>query len=411
MTGDYWYRLSYFVFLIQNLNQHYLEEHKNGEPMTNKKVTGPENTIKIEKGVPLKNSINRESIRHDALIIQSVYPVFPVDEFVDATVDDSWDDLELMARGRKLTESLVKYLPADYKEALEIIDKIVDNHAMDITVMGMSFPDYVEINGLGEENFDFSMDALEKYTTYWSSEFAVRPFIINHEERMMKKMYLWSKHENEHVRRLSSEGCRPQLPWAQSLPAFKKDPAPIFPILEQLKTDPSQYVRKSVANNMNDISKTHPELVAKLAKDWYGQNEYTDWIIKHGCRTLLKKGNRHVLDIFGYHDAAIQVEGLSADAKSISIGEDMIFSFTINAKEDTKIRIEYGIDYVKASGKRSRKIFQISESSLKENVKKEYNKKHSFADVSTRKHYPGKHSFTLIVNGVEKGTLDFDLNK
>jgi 3-methyladenine DNA glycosylase AlkC len=227
---------------------------------------------------------------------------------------------------------------------------------------------------------------------------------------MMAQMYAWSKHESEHVRRLSSEGCRPALPWASALNSFKKDPTSILLILEQLKADSSIHVRKSVANNLNDISKTCPDLVVKLAKDWYGKNEYTNWIVKHGCRTLLKKGNPEVLAIFGLHDvASVVVEDFALGAKPIFIGDDISFSFVILAKEATKVRLEYGIDYVKSAGKRNRKIFQISEIALKENQKKFYTKKHSFADVSTRKHYLGIHSITLIVNGVERGKLDFEL--
>ena len=146
----------------------------------------------------------------------------------------------------------------------------------------------------------------------------------------MEQMYLWSRHENEHVRRLASEGCRPSLPWGQALVRFKKDPAPILPILQQLKADPSPYVRKSVANNLNDISKTHPDLVVKMAKEWYGENEFTDWIVKHGCRTLLKNGNCEVLAIFGYHNAdCIHVSSFQLGKTSISLGEDLTFSFYI----------------------------------------------------------------------------------
>jgi len=228
---------------------------------------------------------------------------------------------------------------------------------------------------------------------------------------MMAQMLAWSKHENEHVRRLSSEGCRPALPWAVALPKFKKNPSPVLPILEQLKADPSQYVRKSVANNLNDISKTHPDLVAKIAKDWYGDNEHTNWIVKHACRTLLKKGHRDVLAIFGYDDvSSVEVKDFALGAESVSIGEDINFSFKISTKEATKVRLEYGIDYMKANGKRSRKIFQLSESLSKENESKAYTRKHSFADLSTRKHYPGTHSITLIVNGAERGTLDFEVS-
>jgi 3-methyladenine DNA glycosylase AlkC len=229
---------------------------------------------------------------------------------------------------------------------------------------------------------------------------------------MMAQMHAWSKQDNEHIRRLSREGCRPSLPWGMALNSFKKDPAPVLPILEQLKTDPSAYVRNSVANNLNDISKTHPDLVVKIAKGWYGKNEHTDWIVKHGCRTLLKKGNREVLAIFGYDDiTSVDVQDFALGATSVSFGGDITFSFTILTKEATKVRLEYGIDYMKANGKQNRKIFQISEVSLKGNEKKFYTKNHSFADLSTRKHYPGTHSITLIVNGVERGKLDFELNK
>ena len=226
----------------------------------------------------------------------------------------------------------------------------------------------------------------------------------------MEQMSAWAGHANEHVRRLASEGCRPRLPWGQALPRFKKDPSPVLGILEQLKADPSLYVRKSVANNLNDISKTHPELVAGIAKDWYGRDARTDWIVKHGCRTLLKKGNREVMDLFGFAAPdRVKVYGFALGAASVAIGQEMTFSFTVETEAAAKVRLEYGIDYRKANGRQSRRIFQISELSFKEHTKKAYTKTHSFADVSTRKHYPGPHSVTLIVNGTERGTLNFEV--
>ena len=354
-----------------------------------------------------KNMLNLDSVTVFAKAIQSVYKEFPVDEFIKSTVDETWNDLELMARGKKVTVNMKAYLPQDYSEALSIMDKAI---VVSDDFFKLCFPTYVEMYGQDDENWDLSMHAMELYTQYSSSEFAVRPFIIKHEKRMMEQMYTWSKHENEHVRRLSSEGCRPALPWGQALVSFKKDPSPILPILEQLKADPSAYVRKSVANNLNDISKTHPDLVAKLAKEWYGKHEYTDWIVKHGCRTLLKKGNRDVLAIFGFHDvSSVDAHNFALDKNSVAIGEEFTFSFDIHTKEATKVRLEYGVDFVKSNGKRNRKIFQISEISFANNQKKAYSKKHSFEDLSTRKHYPGSHSITLIVNGTERGTLDFEL--
>ena len=357
---------------------------------------------------PLKNMYNHNSLREIALIIQSIHASFQVDEFLKSVMDETWGDLELKARVRKISISLGKYLPSDYREALAIIDKVVS--ICPPGFLGIFFIDFVEVYGQDETDWDLSISALERYTIYWSSEFAVRPFIIKHEERMMAQMYAWSKHKNEHIRRLACEGCRPSLPWGQALVKYKKDPTLILPILEQLKTDPSLYVRKSVANNLNDISKTHPDLVAKFAKNWYGKNEYTDWIVKHGCRTLLKKGNRDVLAIFGYNDVtSIDIYDFALDKMSISIGEDFTFLFAIFTKKATKVRLEYGIDYIKSNGKRNRKIFQISEISLKENEKKYYTKKHSFEDLTTRKHYPGIHSIVLIVNGIEREKLDFEL--
>jgi len=358
----------------------------------------------------LKNVYNYESLRELALDIQSVYNAFQVDGFLQSTMDGTWDDLELKDRIYQISINLGKYLPAEYSAAIGVIDKVVVNYGSWLDGFGGFFPIFVELYGQDEINWELSIAALERYTQYASSELAVRPFIMKHEERMMAQMLAWSRHESEHVRRLASEGCRPQLPWAPALPKFKTDPSPILPILEQLKTDPSPHVRKSVANNLNDISKTHPDLVAKLAKEWYGENEHTNWIVKHGCRTLLKKGNREVLAIFGYDDiTSIEVEGFTLGETSVPIGADMPFSFSVSVKQAAKVRLEYGIDYMKSNGKRNRKIFQISEVSLKENERKVYERKHSFADVSTRKHYPGIHSIALIVNGVERGKLDFEL--
>ena len=359
---------------------------------------------------PLKNLLNHNLLNEVACDIQSVYPPFQVDAFLKSTMDETWDALELKDRVYKIAVNLGTYLSADYATAIGVIDKVVMNYGNWLEGFSWFFPTFVEVYGQDEKDWEVSMGALERYTIYASSEMAVRPFIIKHEKRMMEQMYAWSKHEDELVRRLSCEGCRPALPWAPALNSFKKDPTPVLSILERLKADPSLHVRKSVANNLNDISKTHPDLVVKIAKEWYGKNELTDWIVKHACRTLLKKGHRDVLAIFGLDDvSAVDVEGFALETTSISIGENLTFSFTILTKEATKVRLEYGIDYVKSNGKRNRKIFQISEISLKENAKKSYTKNHSFEDVSTRKHYPGIHSITLIVNGAERGTLDFEV--
>ncbi len=375
------------------------------------KTTAPlAESFQIKEGEPLKNMLNRETLRAGALVVRSVYSSFPVDTFVASVIDDTWDSLELKARGRQVTLNLGKYLPPDYPKALAILEKVAANYKSGLFVLGLSLPDFVEVYGLDEKHWDISIRALEVFTPLWSSEMAVRPFILKYEDRMMAQMLLWAKHENEHIRRLSSEGCRPALPWAMALPRFKKDPAPILPILTQLRADPSVYVRKSVANNLNDISKTRPDVVIKLAADWYGENDRTNWIVKHGCRTLLKQGNGDILALFGLSDnTGISAQDFYLDSATVSIGHDLAFSFALCAKEPAKVRLEYAIDYVKSGGKRSRKIFKISEVSLRVNERKRYAKTHSFADLSTRKHYPGIHSIALIINGTEQCKLDFEV--
>ena len=359
----------------------------------------------------LKNRYNGGFLHGLALRITAVYPSVQADAFVNGIMDETWDALGLKARMRRITVNLGRYLPTGYEQALGILDKVIAGYPAGFNDFSfMFFPDFVEVYGQEERHWELSMAALERYTPYSSSEFAVRPFIMRYEERMMRQMAAWAGHGNEHVRRLASEGCRPLLPWGQALEGFKKDPLPVLAILEQLKADPSPYVRKSVANNLNDISKNHPALVVKIAGEWYGKGERTDWIVKHGCRTLLKQGNRELLGLFGFADTdGVRVGSFALGAASVFIGGDITFSFTIEAKKATGVRLEYAIEYVKTNGKRSRRIFQISELSFKGNEKKCYTRAHSFADISTRKHYPGTHSVTLIVNGAERGTLEFEV--
>lgn len=353
----------------------------------------------------LKDMFNQDSISELSEKIQSVYNTFQKDDFMNSVMDETWDDLELKARCRKITMELGKYLPSNYKEALMILEKAV--HGLSFASF---FPDFIEVYGTEDCYWDLSIQALERTTEYWTAEFTVRAFIKKNQEKMMNQLYQWSQSKNEHVRRLASEGCRPQLPWGQAIPQLKKDPLVILPILEQLKADPSLYVLKSVANNLNDISKTHPDLVMDIAKKWYGHDKNTDWILKHGCRTLLKAGNPDMLKLFGYDDiSSIDITDFVIETPIISIGEDLVFSFMVFAKTDAKIRLEYIIDYVKSNGKRSEKIFKISEITLTENSKKKYVKRHSFMDRSVRKHYPGMHTITLVVNGIKQGQHNFEL--
>jgi 3-methyladenine DNA glycosylase AlkC len=229
---------------------------------------------------------------------------------------------------------------------------------------------------------------------------------------MMKQMLIWSKHEHWGVRRLSSEGCRPRLPWAIALPNLKKDPAPIIPILENLKDDISRFVRLSVANNLNDIAKDNPETVVNLAKKWKGKSENVDWVIKHGCRTFLKQGNAEVMEIFGFDNVKnVIIKDVNILTPKVKIGESLEFGFklTNNSKKKVKIRLEYGLYYQKANKTLSKKVCKISEKDYAPNLTTQITRKHSFAVVTTRVLHRGLHQVSIIINGKEFDKYDFEL--
>jgi 3-methyladenine DNA glycosylase AlkC len=334
--------------------------------------------------------------------IKGVHSQFNIDKFSNLIHDSEWGNRALKAKMRHVSNCLGETLPKDYPDALDILIQVAASfHGFD----AMVFPDYVECYGL--DYFDLSMNALKIFTPLCSSEFAVRPFITMDPERAMDYVMDWADDEDHHVRRLASEGCRPRLPWGMALKVFKLDPTPILPVLEKLKDDPSEYVRRSVANNLNDISKDHPEVVLEVCEKWYGESTEVDWVVKHACRGLLKAGVRRALLLFGFADPInIHVKNLGIDRDELSIGDDLLFTFNlfVETQQESKVRLEYKVDFVKARGKKSPKIFQLGERNL-EPGEHTFTKTHSFVDRSTRKHYPGEHRITIIVNGVAKASV------
>jgi 3-methyladenine DNA glycosylase AlkC len=351
---------------------------------------------------------NNESINTFADTIKRFYSQFDKKRFVDLVFDNDWGKRELKEKMRHTTLCLHETLPKPFNEALEILKKAAPY------IKGfeaMTLPDYIEVYGI--DDWELSLPALGHFTKYASSEFAVRPFLHQDPERVMELMNAWAEDKNAKVRRLASEGCRPRLPWAMALPKFKKDPGLILPILEKLKNDESETVRRSVANNLNDISKDHPQLVLDICEKWYGKNKHTDAVIKHACRTMLKAGDKRALMLFGYgNPASIQLSQLKLDKKELFIGDDLHASFELTIKENKacKVRLEYGVYFMKANGKWSRKVFKIAENTYKPG-KHTFSRKHSFMDMSTRQHYPGTHQISIIVNGEELGKTSFELKK
>ncbi|MEM9687121.1 MAG: DNA alkylation repair protein, partial [Bacteroidota bacterium] len=236
---------------------------------------------------PLKYIYNQDFFNDFTAVLKGVIPDFDESAFLNTIYDDSWEQRELKQRMQHIIRVLKRHLPEDYEKGvsvlLEIVRQLQREGFGEPEFAFMFFPDFMARYGL--KHYKTSVDAFEHVTQFTSCEFAVRPFIMAYPQQMMTQMLRWSTHKHPMVRRLSSEGCRPRLPWAMALPELKKNPEPVIPILENLKNDDSESVRRSVANNLNDIAKDHPDTVIALAKSWQGMTKHTDWVIKHGCRT------------------------------------------------------------------------------------------------------------------------------
>ncbi|MBA9076731.1 DNA alkylation repair protein [Rufibacter quisquiliarum] len=361
---------------------------------------------------PLKEVYSPQFYEAFANVLQKILPALNKEEFKRQIFNDSWATKELKERMRHTAQVLHGFLPKQFPEAVRVILQTIEAiKAQRFPVRHvefMFFPDYVELYGL--EDPVTASKAMEEITQFISCEFAVRPFLLKYPQQMMAQMLAWTQHEHHAVRRFASEGCRPRLPWAMALPFLKKDPAPILPILENLKADASEFVRRSVANNLNDISKDNPALVLQLLAQWKGQTPETDWVVKHGCRTLLKQGHTEVLRYFGFEGGAqLALQDFKVLTPQVPLGNDLRFSFVLQNTSELpqKVRLEYGVYYQKANQSLARKVFKISEREYAPAEQVAVTRKQSFKFITTRKYYPGPHRVSLIVNGQEKEMADF----
>lgn len=346
-------------------------------------------------------------------VLAKTLPAFEKEKFVSNIFTDEFSKMELKERMRHTTHVLHHFMPKDFGKAVKIIEKTITelrkNNIGEDSLAFIFFPDYIEIYGL--DDYENSVKAIEFTTQFISCEFGIRPFIIKYFEPMMAQLLLWSKHENHKVRRLSTEGCRPRLPWAMALPELKKNPEKILPILDNLKNDPSDFVRRSVANNLNDIAKDHPKVVLEIAKKWQNISKETDAIIKHGCRTLLKQGHPEILSHYGLDSKEIEVTNFKVDTLEVKVPDALQFSFYVENKYDVQkmVRLEYGIYYNKANGQLSKKVFKISERIYLPKQRDLVIKKQSFKLITTKVFYSGLHKVSIIVNGEEKISGEFQL--
>lgn len=345
----------------------------------------------------LKEMFNRAHFERLAQEVEAVYPPFNPEAFLKE-VQRGQAARELNARMRHAAITLRGHLPKEYRKAVHVLKEVAPRMPKGYTAL--LYPDFVGVHGL--EDPAFSLEALRFFTRFGSSEFAVREFFRRDVQGTIKVMRTWAEDDDEHVRRLASEGSRPRLPWSFRLDAVMKDPRLTTPILERLRADDALYVRKSVANHLNDFSKDHPTYMVELLNRWDRRHPHTAWIAKHASRTLIKAGDPAALALFAFDtQVKVRVDHLVVSPRRLRLGERLEFSFTVvsEAPGAQHLVIDYAIHYRKANGGTTRKVFKLKEVELPAKGALHLRKRQRIMDLSTRKHYPGEHMVEVQVNG------------
>jgi len=315
-------------------------------------------------------------------------------------------DLSIMQRVRHIADALIPALPDDYPAALEIILAMAPglNHGF----QAVAVTEFVARRG--RDHFDLSMAALARLTRFGTAEFAIRPFLADDPARTLAVMLDWTGSPDEHVRRLASEGSRPRLPWAARVPAMKDEPTLAAPILEALRADGSVYVRKSVANHLNDIAKDRPEWVLDRLGTWPQADAGTKWIVRHALRTLIKKGDAGALALIGVaHGAEVEVRLFAATPSSVALGGEITIGAQVvsTSAQAQKLVVDYRIRYARAGGKTAAKVFKLKTFELAAGETVSLGIRQTIRDFSTRRHHPGVHALDLLVNGRTMARSEF----
>lgn len=370
---------------------------------------------------PFKNFFNLDVIEGMAGHFRRAWPDFDEAGFVAGASADL-AALELKERSAQITAAMATHLPDDFEHAGAIMLASLapaddgdsgggEAGAKGIAGWGvMPMTAYVGESGLG--HFDLSMTLLKEMTKRFSSEFGIRFFLLDDPDRTLATLVQWTADPDRHVRRLCSEGTRPRLPWAMQLPHFIKDPAPLLPILETLKDDRSEYVRRSVANNLNDIAKDHPDLVAEIAARWLkGASRERQQLVRHACRTLIKQGHRPTLKALGYDRPKVTVADLTIETPQVAFGDALAFTLVLDSIRDRPqpLIIDYAVHHRKANGGTTGKVFKWKTVTLEPRERHQASRRHAIRQITTRQYYPGTHGLEILINGVSVASGQFEL--
>jgi 3-methyladenine DNA glycosylase AlkC len=356
----------------------------------------------------LKTFFSPTLVRRLAADVSQAHPDFPAAAFIRQACA-GLDALELLDRGRHIARVLGSHLPESYPDAVDILVRSLGpEHASDELIgAGMApffyLPHTIFIAERGLEHYDLSMRAQYELTKRFSAEGSIRPYIALDPERAFGTFATWARDPNAHVRRLVSEGTRLRLPWAPRVAWLDENPERVLALLELFKDDPSTMVRRSVANNLNDLGKVRPELLVRTAKAWLlDATPERRQLIEHALRSAVKRGNKDALALLGYgKKAAVAIEDVSFTPRRVRIGERVAMRFSLRSTSRTsqELLVDVAVHFVKARGKTAAKVFKVARIELAPRGRTELSTSISLAVHTTRKPNPGKHAVDVIVNG------------
>lgn len=364
----------------------------------------------------LKDQYGPEVVDWLAQQICQVYPAFNATQYRQAVLP-GFDSLELMARGKHMAQQLHHFLPHDYPQAVDTLVRSMGVKLQDSRSFSMSafyyLPHSFYISEFGLDDFEPSMAAMYQLTQRFTAEFCIRPFLLRYPQQTLARLHQWLADPNEHVRRLVSEGTRPRLPWGMALKPFKQDPAAVLPLLEQLKDDESLYVRRSVANNLNDIGKDNLAILCDVCRRWLTDaDDNRRWLINHALRSAIKRAEPEALAVLGYdRDIDVAIDAVSISPQQARLGDQLTLQFclTNRAAAVQSLLVDLVIYYVKANGRIGAKVFKLKTLQLDGGESVLLSKRVSLKNMSTRKHYAGRHVVHVLINGVSSELGQFQL--
>ena len=356
----------------------------------------------------LKSFFSLAVVRRLAGDIARVRPSFRSRAFIrDGTA--GLEELELLDRGRHIARALGAHLPQDYREAIEILlHSLGPEHSTDELIgVGMApffyLPHVLFVAERGLDHFDLSMRAQYELTKRFSAEFSIRSFIAKDPERTFAVMHRWTTDADAHVRRLVSEGTRLRLPWARRVAWLDDNPERVLELLELLKDDTSTFVRRSVANNLNDLGKVHPQLLVRTCAAWLdAASAARRALVEHALRSAVKRGDVDALRLLGYGEKpSVAIEKVRCEPSRVVIGGRVTMTFVLLSRSRTSqsLLVDVAVHFVKANGQTSPKVFKLRRVSLPPGGRLELQKTVSMAVHATRTPRPGIHVVDVLLNG------------